>query len=211
MSSIFSDPFFRRGATLLGGETIEYSDAPTNSKPIAGTEIVGQVKVFQDVEPTGTQKRLSNRLVYCVAARYKGTTVTDASTVAGTLYAFDTGSDNAALTEFTSAASATNIANGRAYGVLDEYLGKVELRQNDIVWLVVKGPVKVKKTGGVSGTGTFAAGSAAVVSATDGSITYKADTTASVGTVMIGQHLGSSAAVPAADSTIRINLWSDEI
>lgn len=89
MSSIFSDPFFRRGATLLGGETIEYSDPPTNSKPIAGGEIVGQVKVFQDVEPTGTQKRLSNRLVYCVAARYKGSTVLDASTVAGEAYIFD--------------------------------------------------------------------------------------------------------------------------
>lgn len=206
MSSIFSDPFFRRGATLLGGEAIEL----VGSTPVAGTEIVGQVKVFQDVEPTGTQKRLSNRLVYCVAARYKGTAVTDASTVAGTLYAFDTGSDNAALTEFTSAATASNIADGRAYGVLDEYL-KGELRTNDIVWLVVKGPVRVKKTGGASGTTAFAAGSAAVVSATSGSITYKGDGTANVGTVMIGQHLGSSASVPAADATIRINLWSDEI
>lgn len=150
MSSIFSDPFFRRGSTLLGGELIEI-DVNTNT-PIAGREIVGQVKAFQDVNPLSKGERYSNRLVYCVAARYTGTTVTDASTVAGTAYVF---SDSAPLSEFSTAATGTDVSSGRPVGVLDEYLTGV-LRQNDIVWLVIKGPTSVQKASSASvaaGTG----------------------------------------------------------
>lgn len=138
MSSIFSDPSFRRGTTLLGGEAI---DVDGSGNPIAGGEIVGQVKVFQDVNPS-TGVRNSNRLVYCVAARYKGSTVNDASTVAGEAYLFDAAKP---MTEFTSKASSTNATAGLAVGVLDEYLTG-QLRQNDIVWLVVKGPTSIKQT-----------------------------------------------------------------
>lgn len=196
MSSIFSDPFFRRGATLLGGETIEYSDPPTNSKPIAGGEIVGQVKVFQDVEPTGTQKRLSNRLVYCVAARYKGSTVSDASTVAGEAYIFD---DGAPLSEFTSKASSTNATAGKHIGVLDEYLTG-ELRQNDIVWLVVKGPTKIKRTGPA-----IASGAAVQLSATAGQAAVLSSGTA------IAQQIGDGGNTSASAGLTRVNLHSDDI
>jgi hypothetical protein len=207
MSSIFSDPFFRRGTTLLGGEAIELDG---DSIPIAGGEIVGQIKAFQDVNPS-TGARNSNRLVYCVAARYKGSSTTGAS-LAGKLVAFDTGKANASMTEFSAAATATNVADGRAYGVVDEYIPSgVDIRQNDIVWVVVKGPVTVLKTAGASGSTAYTAGLAAVVSATAGSVTYKGDATSSTGTVMIGQHTGATANVASATTTIRINLWSDQI
>jgi hypothetical protein len=138
MSSIFSDPFFRRGSTLLGGEVIEKDSA---GNPIAGGEVVGQVKVFQDCNPSGDGKRYSNRLVYCVAARYKGDPVNDASSIAGTAYTFDSA---APLTNFTSKAANADVAAGKPVGVLDEYLTGA-LRTDDIVWLVVKGPTSIRK------------------------------------------------------------------
>lgn len=191
MSSIFSDPSFRRGTTLLGGEAIEV-DASGN--PIAGGEIVGQVKCFQDVNPS-TGERYSNRLVFCVAARYKGSTVNDASTVAGEAYLFDAAKP---MAEFTSKASSTNATAGLAVGVLDEYLTG-QLRQNDIVWLVVKGPTSVKQT-----AAAINAGVAVQLSATAGSIA-----TLSTG-IEIGQQIVGSNTAASVGST-RVNLASSVI
>lgn len=197
MSSIFSDPFFRRGGTLLGGEAIELDGS---SNPVAGTEVVGQVKAFQDVLPSGTGERYSNRLVYCVAARYKGSNTTG-SALKGTLVALD---GAAPLTEFTAAASKTNVADGRSYGVVDEYLSDATaIRTNDIVWLVVKGPTSVKKEAGAGIT----AGNGVVVSNTAGAVA--AVGTASAGTIQIADNLGGTVASGA--TTVRINLWSDRI
>lgn len=145
MSSIFSDPFWRRGSTLLTGETIDL-DAAGN--PVAGTEVIGQVKAFQDVSPSGHGTRHSNKLVYCIGVRYLGSTVADASTVAGVRYAL--GADQ---TTISAARTKVNADNAVPSGVLDEYLTG-ELRQNDIVWLVVKGPCEVK----TSGSSAIAAG-----------------------------------------------------
>jgi hypothetical protein len=192
MSAIFSDPLFRRGSTLLGGEQIEV-DAAGN--PVAGTEVVGQVKVFQDVNPVGQGERYSNRLVYCVAARYKGSTVSDASTVAGEVYAFDAAKP---LTEFTSKATSANVDADIAIGVLDEYLTG-QLRQNDIVWLVVKGPAKVKQT-----ATAINAGVAVKVSSTAGSAA------ATGSTKSIGQQIAGANSAAAVGLT-RVNLTSATI
>lgn len=192
MSAIFSDPLFRRGSTLLGGEQIEV-DAAGN--PVAGTEVVGQVKVFQDVNPVGQGERYSNRLVYCVAARYKGSTVSDASTVAGEVYAFDAATP---LTEFTSKATSANVDADVAIGVLDEYLTG-QLRQNDIVWLVVKGPAKVKQT-----ATAINAGVAVKVSSTAGSAA------ATGSTKSIGQQIAGANSAAAVGLT-RVNLTSATI
>lgn len=192
MSSIFSDPFFRRGSTLLGGEAIELDGA---GNPIAGNEIVGQVKAFQDVNPLGQGERYSNRLVYCVAARYKGADVADASTVAGEVYAFD---DAAPLATVTSKATSANVDADKAYGVLDEYL-RGALRTNDIVWLVVKGPTKVKQT-----AAAINAGAAVKLSATAGSAA------ATGSTKSIGQQIAGANSAAAVGLT-RVNLVSDKI
>lgn len=192
MSSIFSDPGWRRGTTLLSGELIEFEDAPANTIPTAGREIVGQVKVFQDVNPY-TGVRNSNRLVYCVAARWKPANGTDTLTAAnaGTVYAF---SATAPMTEFAAAATATNVTNGLPFGVLDEYL-TVTVRPNDIVWLVVKGPTTIRKTTGAA----IAAGAAVEISSTAGS-----SQTATTG-VKIGFQIAGAEAASAA-TTARVHL-----
>lgn len=141
MSSLFSDPPFSRGATLLNGEAI---DLDVNGSPIAGVEIVGQVKAFQDVVPgTGPASiRNSNRLVYCIAARYVGTATINVSGVdKGKVYVMN---DMGPLATFSATATTTDTANGKMIGVLDEYLN-IDVRPNDIAWLVVKGPVTVNK------------------------------------------------------------------
>lgn len=205
MSSIFSDPFWRRASTLLGGEAIELDGA---GAPIAGNEVTGQVKAFQDVNPLGQGERYSNRLVYCVAARYIGNDATGAD-LAGKVVAF-TGA--APLSEFGvsgSAASAalaskTNVSDGRSYGVVDEYIpAGVEIRKNDIVWVVVKGPTAATKEAGAGVT----AGNAVVISNTAGAVA--AVGTASAGTVQVAENLGGT--VVAGATKVRVNLWSARI
>ena len=195
MSAIFSDPSFRRGSTLLGGEAIE-TDA---NGPIAGREIVGQVKVFQDVVPTGKGERKSNRLVYCVAARYTGATVSDATTVAGKVMKF---SASAPLTEIDGTEAVNGDVHDVAVGVVDEYLAG-ELRQNDICWVVVKGPTSVKK----NAAGAVGDGVAVEVTGSAGQI--QAHATGNV----LGQHIGDDQGTKTvgAGEGIRVNLHSNFI
>lgn len=141
MSSLFSDPPFPRGTTLLNGELIELDGS---GNPVAGGEIVGQVKAFQDIVPgTGAAAiRKSNRLVYCVAARYTGTSDLNVGGAdKGKWYVVDRRNT---LATFSTTAAATDHLDGRLVGVLDEYL-TVTVRPNDIVWLVVKGPTSAAK------------------------------------------------------------------
>lgn len=149
MSTIFSDPGWQRGGTLLASEVIDYDDAPANTVPTAGKELVGQVKIFQDVDPyTGVRK--SNRLVYCVAARYTGASTLDSDgsdggpAQAGKFVVFSNG-----LSEFSTFADSADVTGGLAIGVLDEYL-TMDVRKNDIVWVVVKGPCQVQTVAGSS-------------------------------------------------------------
>ena len=203
MSSIFSDPGWTRGRTLLQGELIEFADSPTNSQPTAGGELVGAVKVFQDVNPT-TGQRLSNRLVYCVAARYKGASNLDATANAGRPYVFATTSTDSravpALSEFSAVATTTDVnTNGLTIGILDEYLTGT-VRPNDIVWLVVKGPTQVKTT-----AAAVAAGRPVEISGTSGQVVQR-----STGTP-VGSHLGTAASSTTADTMIRVNLFGDSV
>lgn len=192
MSAIFSDPPFRRGTALCSGDltgTGTGTDAP-------GYEIIGQVKAFQDVVPT-TGKRNSNRLVYCVAVRWTASSVTDASTVAGTVYTF---SATAPLSEVDATAATSSLAAGTQYGVLDEYLTG-NLTQNDVVWMVVKGPTSAKRTATAITTGATV-----VVSATAGSVAVTG--TNNAGTLVLGQACGGDA---TGSSHVRVNLDSDSI
>ena len=205
MSSIFSDPFFRRGNTLLSGEVIEY--ATDGTTPSQGTEVIGQVKAFQDVSPTGTGERFTNRLVYCVAARYIGNDTTGAvlrrqlvdfsSTGPFTVIGVSGQAASVAL------AAKTDVAAGVTVGVVDEYLAdNLPIRKNDIVWVVVKGPTTVAKETGsaiLAGQGVYAANTA-------GQVTYNGS---SAGAVLIGENCGGSLA--SGDTTTRINLWSNRI
>ena len=188
MSSIFSDPFFRRGSTLLSGEKIEVDNS---GNPIAGTEVVGQVKAFQDVNPVGAGERYSNRLVYCIAVRYKGATVADASTVAGQLYTL-----NAGLTDIQNKTASADVDAGKQFGVLDDYLTG-ELRTDDIVWLVVKGPAKLTSSGAIT-----AGSMVGNLDATAGTVATQSGTTSDA----IGQAIAA-----AASNKVRVNLKCDFI
>jgi hypothetical protein len=149
MSSLFSDPPFARGTTLLNKEAIELD---VNLNPVAGREVVGSVKSFSDVYPgTGlASQRYSNRNVYCIAARYIGTTSLNPGNNGadtGKWYVIDR--KGGVGTAFSTAAGATDILQGRLVGVLDEYLTS-EVRPNDIVWLVIGGPTQAKKAANVN-------------------------------------------------------------
>ena len=207
MSSIYSDPTWRRGSTLLNNETIEYSDIALTD-PVAGKDIVGSIKIFQDVDPS-SGKRHSNRLVYCMAVRWKGAAVEDASTIAGNWYVLD---GDFALTNISTLASATDIAKGKQVGVLDEYLSG-NLRTNDIVWLVVNGPATCKKGATVvipaSAGIEVASGLGVILSATTGNRVGQcvqsslANGAASfLAAVSAGAAAGKSITLTAADSRI---------
>jgi len=144
MSSLFSDPPFARGTSLLNKEVIELDTA---GFPLAGREIAGSVKAFADVNPgTGPAAvRYSNRLVYCLACRYVGTSAlnpADNGADKGKYFVIDR--SNPLGAQFTTTAAATDALNGRMVGVLDEYL-TTEVRTNDIVWLVIGGPTTAVK------------------------------------------------------------------
>jgi hypothetical protein len=165
MSSLFSDPPFPRGATLLNGEAIEL-DAAGNF--VAGQEIVGQVKAFQDVAPgTGPASvRYSNRLVYCVAARYAPVTGNATINVDGAdkgkYYAL---SRRGALTTFSDIAVTGDANTARELGILDEYLN-IDVRPGDICWLVVKGPATANK----ANPGVIPAAAPVEISSTGGNV-----------------------------------------
>lgn len=181
MSSLFSDPPFTRGTTLLNGEAIEYYPpgvtyhATNNSGeqyPVAGNEIVGQVKVFQDINPV-TKKRLSNELVYCIAARYKPTNGANLTTATGKAVTLKI-SQYLGTAEFDeNLATAANVNTGERVAIIDDYLPtSTVIRPDDIVWLVYKGPVAAKKTEHATTAG-ITAGVAVAVSGTAGSLFTK--------------------------------------
>lgn len=205
MSSIFSDPGWRRGGTLLNSETIEYSDPPANLVPSAGTELVGQVKVFQDINPS-TGQRYSNRLVYAVAARYTGSALLDRDSLtdyAGRFVVLDDGLGTFDAVDGDNAA----VVAGKCVGVVDEYLS-VDVRKNDIVWVVVKGPVNCRTASGSA----LAAGSACTIGSAgllSGSVVADVGVEPQVGLTLeaAGQLNGQA----TGDDTQRVNLLSQHV
>lgn len=185
MSSLFSDPPFARGTTLLNGETIQYSPSgvaysATNDSgqqyPVAGSEIVGQVKVFQDFNPS-TKTKYSNELVYCIAARYKPTNGANLTAPRGKGVVLKVGQYLGSAEFDENLATAANAVEGKRVAFIDEYLSdSTVIRPDDIVWLVYKGPAAVKKTEHAS-TAAIAAGVLVAMSATAGSVFTKAANT----------------------------------
>lgn len=193
MSSLYSDPHFRRGSSALGFGPGELATSDSIGV-VEGRAIVGTVKVFQDMNPS-TGAIISDRLVYCVAARYVGSSALDATANAGLVYLFDTAKP---LEQFGNAggpvATSSNLTSAsQCYGVLDEYLTG-SIQPNDIVWLVVKGPCAVKQTAAIIALGAF------VGPATAGSVATAASAAVSIGVSIQG------AATTAAIQLVRVNL-----
>jgi hypothetical protein len=210
MSSIFSDPPFVRGRTLASGDFGDAQTDPTKTD-VLGSGIVGAVKAFQDVAVSPISfgstvatpgSLLSNRLVYCQAVRYRGDdkTPSEVAGLAGSAYLIDTGLENGKpFCQITNLATDANVGAGREVGILDEYLTG-QLKKNDVVWVVRKGPCAIK-TGSAS-------------SIADGA---RVELTGSVGRAAVfssGNSLGisiSGAAVATSGANVRVNLICDDI
>lgn len=209
MSSIFSDPPFPRGRTLASGD---FGDAISDPATVGvfGSGVVGSIKAFQDVavrdfttgataNPAGSI--LSNRLVYCQAVRYTGTTVEDVTTIAGTAFVVDLALENGrAFAQISEAATDTHVGAGREFGVVDEYLTG-RLVKNDVIWIVRKGPVSIKQAAATS----ISSGAQVEVTGSAGKIQAKA------GSNPIGITVLGAATAATANTNVRVNLVCDDI
>jgi len=197
MSSLFSDPPFARGTSLLNKEVIEIG---ADNFPVAGREIAGSVKAFADVNPgTGPAAlRYSNRLVYCIAARYVGTSAlnpADNGADKGKFFVIDRANPLGA--QFRATAAATDALNGKMVGVLDEYL-TTEVRTNDIVWLVIGGPTSAVKAASSTIVNNYvevSSGVAVTGSTVANRIGFSADPSATVSVVTAGTSSGTTVGI----------------
>lgn len=118
--SLYDDPPFALGQTLGVSSATD------------GTSVVGEVKVFPDVNPTNGRVR-SNRLKKCIAVR-------NASGVAllpKRVVVFKSGS-------FTEVDGYDADTTKVPAGVVDEHLPAGGVAANDVFWLTVEGPTEVK-------------------------------------------------------------------
>jgi hypothetical protein len=206
MSSLFSDPPFARGTTLLNKEAIELDTA---GFPLAGREIVGSVKAFADVNPgTGPAAvRYSNRLVYCMACRYVGTSAlnpADNGADKGKWYVIDRANPLGA--QFRATAAATDALNGKMVGVLDEYL-TTEVRTNDIVWLVIGGPTTAAKAANSTIVNNYievSSGTTVTGSTVANRVGFSADPSATVSVATAGTNAGTTVGISTSIGNLHL-------
>jgi hypothetical protein len=146
MSTLTADPGFGRGQTL--GVTMTMYEAENGD----GSTVVGTRKVFRDENPiTGAIN--SNRTVECIAVK----NTSGSALVPGAVAKFK---DAAILSEVDGLATTSTAL----MGIVDEYLPAAGVANNEVFWLVVRGPSTVTKT-----ATSVAAGAAYGLSATAGS------------------------------------------
>lgn len=146
MSTLTADPGFGRGQTL--GITAPLYEAEVGD----GSNLTGARKVFRDEHPvTGVIN--SNRTVECIAVK----NTSGSALLPGQVAKFK---DSAILTEVDGLA----VAATTLMGVVDEYLPASGVPNNEVFWLVVRGPSTVTKT-----ATSVSAGAAYGPSATAGS------------------------------------------
>lgn len=140
----------QRGTTFYGGRTID-------SNNLEGEKVKGQIRVFNDFNPT-TRVLNSNNTVVCVLLRNKHSvalTPGQAVKFSGTVYG-ESGAPVGAVTDL--------------FGVVDEYLPAAGVPVNDLFWCVIKGPTTVNM---VTVSGAKSAGQLAVgPSATSGKLDF---------------------------------------
>ena len=118
---------FARGTTYFKGKTVDSSDLP-------GPSVVGQVHVFQDTDPSDETKKRSNGDVVAIAVR----------NVSGVALLPKT------LVQYKSDAIGKEVdGNSNSFsqvvaGVVDDHLPAAGCPDDDICWVIVKGPCTVK-------------------------------------------------------------------
>ena len=146
MSTLTADPGFARGQTL--GVTVTMYEAENGD----GSTVVGVRKVFRDEDPkTGALK--SNRTVECIAVK----NTSGSALLPGAVAKFK---DAAILSEVDGLATTSTAL----MGIVDEYLPSAGVANNEVFWLVIRGPSTVTKT-----ATSVSAGASYGLSATAGS------------------------------------------
>jgi len=120
---------FARGRTFFHGKTVDSSDLP-------GTSILGQVHVFQDTDPSDETKHRSNGDVVAIAVR----NVSGVALLPKTIVQFKT---DAIGKEVDGNA---NSYSQKVAGVVDDHLPAAGCLDDDICWIIVKGPCLVKSS-----------------------------------------------------------------
>lgn len=152
MSTLTADPGFARGQVL--GVTKTYYDAQVGD----GSHILGVRKVFADTHPQ-TGQILSNQTVECIAVK---------NTSGGALLP-------RTLVKFKAAAIATEVDGGATtsagtrFGVVDEYLPVAGVPNNEVFWVVVRGPTTMEKLTHATDE-AIAAGAVVTATATAGKV-----------------------------------------
>lgn len=145
MSTLTADPGFARGQVL--GILWKAYDSESGD----GSHALGARKVFRDEDPK-TGKLLSNATVECICVK----NTSGSALLPGAVAKFKA----AAILSEVDGLATTSTA---LMGVVDEYLPAAGVPNNEVFWLVVRGPSAVTKT-----TVAVNAGTAYGVSATDG-------------------------------------------
>jgi hypothetical protein len=180
MSTQTSDPGFGRGQTL--GVTVKMYEAESGD----GSTIIGVRKEFRDENPR-TGELLSNRPVECIAVK----NVSGGALLPGQVVKFKAAATSGQfsggiLGEVDATATTANAlpaANGLV-GVVDEYLPSAGVPNNEVFWLVVRGPATVVKSstsvsaGAAYGTSTTAGEAAAHTAGTTSLVGYAITTSA---------------------------------
>lgn len=117
---------FARGRTFFHGKTVDSSDLP-------GTAVVGQVHVFQDTDPSDETKHRSNGDVTAIAVR----NVSGISLVPKRLVVFKTDAIGKEVDGYCRSYSEL------CAGVVDDHLPAAGCPDDDICWIIVKGPCLV--------------------------------------------------------------------
>jgi hypothetical protein len=158
--SLLIDPPFSLGQTL------------GVSSDSDGTQWVGVVKLFPDVNPT-TGKIRSGRVKKCIAVRNGS----GGALLPKRVVQFSTTAGTACFSTVTGYATTTN---AEFVGVVDEHLPAGGVAAQDVFWVVVDGPTEVAAA--LSGSDITAGDRVAVITAaTSGATTAGRVTTSGVG------------------------------
>lgn len=117
--SLYVDPPFNLGQTLGVSSTAD------------GTGVVGEVKVFPDVDPRTGRVR-SNRLKTCIAVRNSS----GVALLPKRAVAFSAGS-------YSAVSGYARLTNDTVAGIVDEFLPTSGVAANDVFWVTVAGPTEV--------------------------------------------------------------------
>lgn len=128
----------RRGYTYLSGPNRTPDSTQTTSKAITGIKKVFKDLDYSNTSPSNTSTKAprSGGEVTCLLVRNSS----GIALLPGRVAVWKTGAEGKEVDGYTTVDSA------KAAGVVDEWLPATGVANNDLFWLVVKGPCNIKKS-----------------------------------------------------------------